>query len=127
MDLKSDMRTITGLGWNAAAMVPTPSATRCTKNSRGPGYAATASSILRARPGSSPESCPAAWSSSALGWMPICRLMMNSSRASPTPWFGSIENENAWSGVPTFIMMPTSMSGIAPRSVSSTWMSSSPS
>ena len=24
-------------------------------------------------------------SSSALGWMPICRLMMNSSRASPTP------------------------------------------
>ena len=32
--------------------------------------------------------------------MPICRLMMNSNRARPTPAFGSRENANAWSGVP---------------------------
>ena len=44
--------------------------------------------------------------------MPICRLMMNSSRARPTPAFGSRENANAWSGVPTFIMIFTGMAGI---------------
>ena len=45
--------------------------------------------------------------------MPIWRLMMNSSRARPTPAFGSRANANAWSGVPTFIMILTGMSGIA--------------
>ena len=43
--------------------------------------------------------------------MPIWRLMMNSSRASPTPWLGSRENSNAWSGVPTFIMILTGTLG----------------
>ena len=33
--LKSLVRTMTGLGWNAAAIRPTPSASRRTKNSRG--------------------------------------------------------------------------------------------
>ncbi len=65
-------------------------------------------------------------SSSALGWMPICRLMMNSSRASPTPALGSRENANAWSGVPTFIMILTGMSGIVASSVVSTEKSSRP-
>ncbi len=66
-------------------------------------------------------------SSSAFGWIPICRLMMNSSRASPTPWCGSRENANAWSGVPTFIMIFTGMSGIESSSVVSTSKSSRPS
>ncbi|CFU00998.1 Uncharacterised protein [Bordetella pertussis] len=35
MDLKSDMRTITGLGQNAAPMVATPSASFSTKKARG--------------------------------------------------------------------------------------------
>ena len=35
--LKSLMRTMTGLGAKAAAIVETPSATRCTKKSRGDG------------------------------------------------------------------------------------------
>ena len=59
--------------------------------------------------------------------MPICRLMMNSSRASPTPSFGSREKEKACSGVPTFIMISTGISGMACMSVSSTAKSSSPS
>ena len=59
--------------------------------------------------------------------MPICRLMMNSNRASPTPAFGSRENANAWSGVPTFIMILTSMSGMVASSVYSTVKSSTPS
>ena len=49
----------------------------------------------RCAPRSRPCSVRARWSSSsssALGWMPICRLMMNSSRARPTPWLGSWEN-----------------------------------
>ena len=59
--------------------------------------------------------------------MPICRLMMNSSRARPTPWLGSRENANAWSGVPTFIMILTGRSGMVASSVSSIEKSSSPS
>ena len=59
--------------------------------------------------------------------MPICRLMMNSSRASPMPAFGSRENANAWSGVPTFIMILTGMSGIDSSRSSSTVKSSRPS
>ena len=80
LDLKSDIRTITGWGANAAAMVATPSATRWTKNSRGLAYAATAAATC-----SRTVAGQVSRSSSALGWMPICRLMMNSSRASPTP------------------------------------------
>ena len=37
--------------------------------------------------------------------MPTLRLMMNSSRARPTPSFGSRWNSNASSGLPTFIMI----------------------
>ena len=59
--------------------------------------------------------------------MPIWRLMMNSSLASPTPSFGRREKAKAWSGVPTFIMMPTGIGGIASMSVSSTAKSTSPS
>ena len=59
--------------------------------------------------GSSRSSRP----SSALGWMPICRLMMNSSRARPTPALGSWAKANACSGVPTFIMILVPISGIA--------------
>ncbi len=59
--------------------------------------------------------------------MPICRLMMNSSRASPMPAFGSRENANAWSGVPTFIMILTGMSGMVASSVDSTVKSAIPS
>ena len=58
--------------------------------------------------------------------MPICRLMMNSSRASPTPALGSREKANACSGVPTFIMILTGISGIVASSVSSTAKSSRP-
>ena len=65
-------------------------------------------------------------SSSALGWMPICRLMMNSNRASPTPELGSREKAKAWSGVPTFIMILTGMSGMVAGSVSVTVKSSCP-
>ena len=59
--------------------------------------------------------------------MPICRLMMNSSRASPTPACGSRENAKACSGVPTFIMILVGISGIASSLVSCTSKSSSPS
>ena len=59
--------------------------------------------------------------------MPICRLMMNSSRASPTPALGSREKAKAWSGVPMFIMILTGMSGIVPSSVSVMVKSSRPS
>ena len=124
--MKSDIRTITGCGAKAAAIIATPSATRCTKNARGEGYAATASSTCD-RNGCSSDAGSEARSSSAFGWMPIWRLMMNSSRASPTPAFGSRENANAWSGVPTFIMIPTGISGIDPATVSSTVKSSRPS
>ena len=122
MDLKSLIRTITGCGANAAASMDTPSATRCTKKSRGLGYAAIASAIC-SRTGSSRVSK----SSRALGWMPICRLMMNSSRASPTPAFGSREKAKACSGVPTFIMIFTPMSGMVASSVDSTVKSRMPS
>jgi hypothetical protein len=98
LDLKSDIRTMTGLGANAAAMVATPSATRWTKYSRGEVYGATAASTCS-------RTVPVSvwWSSSALGWMPICRLMMNSSRASPTPSLGGREKARAWSGVPSMM------------------------
>ena len=66
-------------------------------------------------------------SSSARGWIPIWRLMMNSSRASPIPLCGNRENSNAWSGVPTFIMIFTSMSGMSSRAVSVTENFCSPS
>ena len=59
--------------------------------------------------------------------MPICRLMMNSSRARPTPAWGSRENANACSGVPTFIMILVGISGIASSVVSSTSKGTSPS
>ena len=52
--------------------------------------------------------------------MPIWRLMMNSSRASPIPLWGRRENSNAWSGVPTFIMIFTGTSGMSSRAVSVT-------
>ncbi len=82
----------------------------------------TASAISERRGSSS-----VSWSSSALGWMPIWRLMMNSSRARPTPALGSCAKENACSGVPTFIMILVGMSGIDDSSVSSTVKSRMPS
>ena len=45
--------------------------------------------------------------------MPICRLITNSRRARPTPLFGSFENANAWSGVPTLSMIFVGLSGIS--------------
>ena len=51
--------------------------------------------------------------------MPIWRLMMNSSRARPTPWWGRREKAKACSGVPTFIMILTGISGIESSSVRS--------
>ncbi len=41
---------------------------------------------------------------SASGWALMYVLMMNSSRASPTPSLGMNESENASSGFPTFII-----------------------
>ena len=48
--------------------------------------------------------------------MPITLLMMNSTRARPTPAFGSCENSKASSGLPTFIMILTGIAGMVPRS-----------
>ena len=48
--------------------------------------------------------------------MPITLLMMNSSRARPTPAFGICANSKASSGLPTFIMTFTGSSGSAPVS-----------
>ena len=50
--------------------------------------------------------------------MPIMRLIMNSSRASPTPRCGRLAKANARSGLPTFIMILTGISGIASSSIS---------
>ena len=46
----------------------------------------------------------------AFGWMPITLLMMNSTRARPTPAFGNWANSKASSGLPTFIMTLTGTS-----------------
>ena len=42
---------------------------------------------------------------SAIGWTPICSLMMNSMRARPTPAFGIIAVRNARSGLPRLTMI----------------------
>jgi hypothetical protein len=52
----------------------------------------------------------------AFGCTPIMRLMMNSSRASPTPSFGNWQKSNARSGLPTFIISLNGSGGIAVRS-----------
>ena len=84
LDLKSDIRTMTGYGANAAASIATPSATRWTKNSRGPGVRRDGLLDLGAEVGGQLVRSDSSWSS-ACGWMPICRLMTNSRRARPTP------------------------------------------
>ena len=43
--------------------------------------------------------------SSAIGCVRTCVLMMNSSRARPTPSFGRNDKENASAGFATFIIM----------------------
>ena len=42
---------------------------------------------------------------SAIGWMPICSLMMNSMRARPTPSLGRIAVRKARSGLPRLTMI----------------------
>ena len=84
LDLKSDRRTITGSGAKAAAIVAMPSAELARRSRAG-----------RVAPPFAPRSRASAsgglvvQSSSARGWTPMIRLMMNSSRARPTPLFGS--------------------------------------
>ena len=48
-----------------------------------------------------PRSIRSGWTS-AIGWTPICSLMMNSMRARPTPALGVIAVRNARSGLPRF-------------------------
>src|SRR5258708_6255215 len=48
-------------------------------------------------------------------------LMMNSSRASPTPAFGIACNSKASCGLPTFIVSLTGSCGKATPSIASTW------
>ncbi len=55
------------------------------------------------------------------------RLMMNSSRARPTPWFGRLAKSKARSGLPTFIMIFTGPSGSLLSSVRCCSKSSAPS
>ena len=52
--------------------------------------------------------------------MPIWRLMMNSIRAKPMPSLGILVNENANSGLPTFIMIFTGDFGMLSNATSST-------
>ncbi|CFN66358.1 Uncharacterised protein [Bordetella pertussis] len=54
-------------------------------------------------------------------------LMMNSRRARPTPALGICAKSNASCGLPTFIMILTSIGGISPRRTSSTSVSIRPS
>ena len=59
--------------------------------------------------------------------MPTLRLMMNSSRARPTPSFGSCRNQKASSGLPTFIMILVGDAGILSSSTSTISIASIPS
>ncbi|MOA07239.1 hypothetical protein D3C78_1269260 [compost metagenome] len=63
----------------------------------------------------------------ALGCTPMLLLMMNSTRARPTPALGSWAKSKASWGLPTFIMILVEISGIAPRCTSVTSVSIRPS
>ena len=54
-------------------------------------------------------------------------LMMNSTRASPTPEFGICAKSNASCGLPTFIMIFTGQAGSSPCCTSLISVSSRPS
>ena len=63
----------------------------------------------------------------ALGWTPMLLLMMNSSRARPTPELGICAKSKASCGLPTFIMILIGQYGMSPRFTSLTSVSSRPS
>ncbi len=88
-------------------MVAMPSARRSTKNSTG---SVSGPICWRMRACSSAGSV--ANSSSARGCTPMERLMMNSSRASPTPRLGRPAKSKARSGLATFSISATDSAGI---------------
>ena len=81
--------------------MPTPSERRSTKNAAGVAWCRVVSA-MRSR---SAADVTFSGQASAIGWMPICSLMMNSMRARPTPSLGRIAVLNARSGLPRLTMI----------------------